>query len=1050
MASLQQIISWFKEGLFPNENQFRQTWLSYWHKSEKIPQTQVFGLQDSLDTLSTGMIYKEPVQNLSDLATTYPNPQKGWSVQVINEKNADGNSLIYQWDGTQWNNTGMVGFPANTVKKAELDEVKDEIAQLGRNINEIDSRFVQTANLYDPSLNVIGQLVNHEGNITNAANWEMSTQIVEPNTEYVIRNGDRYYEAGRTGQLQLQTSSGVKISSVNMASLPDYKGGRVVTTPANCGRAVFNVYGPSTNIDFRDTIEWYKGKDTVPDNYITPRTIAEIVSLQENIEDFKSSQESINNDLYNRTSFSEESQVGSAAAVRLDTSDGYWNQWPQLSELAVITKISLNAARVRTIDADCSILIAQYNDDNTKLVATQIIPLIMPAGQVELDVSDKNITVPAGHFALLKTVSADSKVSYGYGTVSSGNTFWFPVSAGMGTSSNTFASGVLSFDYAFSIKIQRALSIIVEDHERRITVLEENPDAKENEVSIDTVTDVMFMGSSLTSSHYQSKSHSWIERLNDMVDVVIINNGVSGQNLVTNMNMLVGNTALNKDSGNTPKNLKTKYIWWNNSANGTPAGVNGMTQLRNAMEITASYGAKMLLGSEEDYSNISKNLEDTYRAFSAEWDIPYSPMIQVWRKCYPANNPYKGWIASSHAGYRAMAPYNIHRALLEAIPIGRSVKMFKVRTTYKGGTPTISDLAFDDNDQRLKYFTAISAGAANSIATNAIDNLDNHAYDVPGGDNTGVSTAETSIMKRSAAVSFNKFVLIEFILDNVKITKGNFEVTSNVNPLNVYIAVTKNPSTSYTDAPRTEFVATEFTYAGGKIIASIVRDDYDIQRYDKVRIIIEYNGAFSLTNPKFYAYDGVKKVIKSYIDGYQYRRFGTELNPLTSFPLTGHGWALGSGAAIRALPDEIANYTSYNGEKSHLQLSNDNATATKTINIDSCTKVAVRVIACIWPKLATTRFAGTAIENSEYIDATAPQVRTYDYDYGTLRIRINDNIIRESVVMQGWHEIYFEIDVNPTDTALKIELGRKCFVDNSYTNADKPIFIHDISVQKFT
>lgn len=80
--------------------------------------------------------------------------------------------------------------------------------------------------------------------------------------------------------------------------------------------------------------------------------------------------------------------------------------------------------------------------------------------------------------------------------------------------------------------------------------------------------------------------------------------------------------------------------------------------------------------------------------------------------------------------------------------------------------------------------------------------------------------------------------------------------------------------------------------------------------------------------------------------------------------------------------------------------------------------------------------------------ATGPQVTTYDYDYGTLQLRINTNIVRRAIIMQGWHEIYFEIDVNPTDTNLKIELGRKCFVDDSYKNADKPVFIHDVSVQK--
>lgn len=202
MASLQQIISWFKEGLFPTEDQFRQTWLSYWHKSEKIPQSQVFGLQNSLDTLSTGMIYKEPVQNLADLTTTYPNPVKGWSVQVINEKNADGNSLIYQWDGNQWNNTGMVGFPADTVKKSELEEVEEKLesslVQLEAEMHDIESDFDGNTIVYAKKSDVLNAIVivsddtvfnpvsfekgygfiNENGSINSATtSWEVSEYI---------------------------------------------------------------------------------------------------------------------------------------------------------------------------------------------------------------------------------------------------------------------------------------------------------------------------------------------------------------------------------------------------------------------------------------------------------------------------------------------------------------------------------------------------------------------------------------------------------------------------------------------------------------------------------------------------------------------------------------------------------------------------------------------------------------------------------------------------------------------------------------------------------
>lgn len=41
MVSLATIISWFKTGLYPTEDQFRETWLSFWHKSEKIPMAQI-------------------------------------------------------------------------------------------------------------------------------------------------------------------------------------------------------------------------------------------------------------------------------------------------------------------------------------------------------------------------------------------------------------------------------------------------------------------------------------------------------------------------------------------------------------------------------------------------------------------------------------------------------------------------------------------------------------------------------------------------------------------------------------------------------------------------------------------------------------------------------------------------------------------------------------------------------------------------------------------------------------------------------------------------
>lgn len=168
MASLQQIISWFKTGLYPNEDQFRQTWLSYWHKSEKIPQSQIFGLQETIESATQGLIYRPPVATSADLYTTYPDAKTGWAAIV------EATGTIWQCevqsDGTKvWTDTGLREFPANVatqedletlVKKADVanesgtatdkpisqDFYTKEITQIAR---EMDNAFKENSDIGD-------------------------------------------------------------------------------------------------------------------------------------------------------------------------------------------------------------------------------------------------------------------------------------------------------------------------------------------------------------------------------------------------------------------------------------------------------------------------------------------------------------------------------------------------------------------------------------------------------------------------------------------------------------------------------------------------------------------------------------------------------------------------------------------------------------------------------------------------------------------------------------------------------------------------------------
>lgn len=49
MVSIAQILDWFKTGKKPTEPQFRESWLSFWHKEETIPQSAVSNLSATLN-----------------------------------------------------------------------------------------------------------------------------------------------------------------------------------------------------------------------------------------------------------------------------------------------------------------------------------------------------------------------------------------------------------------------------------------------------------------------------------------------------------------------------------------------------------------------------------------------------------------------------------------------------------------------------------------------------------------------------------------------------------------------------------------------------------------------------------------------------------------------------------------------------------------------------------------------------------------------------------------------------------------------------------------
>jgi hypothetical protein len=155
MASLTQIFDWFKENLMPTEAQFQETWKSFWHKSERLPQEQILGLNDNLSlkadkttltalskvvdgkadksdlqNISSGLRNIGEVTNKTDLGAI-SNPQDGDAYTVINEKDTDGNSYIFRYTvkkddegnvvSAEWVNTFLIAFNGDVLTKSKAD-----------------------------------------------------------------------------------------------------------------------------------------------------------------------------------------------------------------------------------------------------------------------------------------------------------------------------------------------------------------------------------------------------------------------------------------------------------------------------------------------------------------------------------------------------------------------------------------------------------------------------------------------------------------------------------------------------------------------------------------------------------------------------------------------------------------------------------------------------------------------------------------------------------------------------------------------------------------
>lgn len=141
MASLKDIFGWFSKSNYPTEKQFQETWKSFWHKSERLPQTQVLGLNDALDEKAT----KRELENIennrkgyfvddTELKAAYPNPKVGWYAYV------GSTGTIWKASGNTWVDSGeSIPSDVDLSAYAKSEDVEFETQKKANDLFRLDN-----------------------------------------------------------------------------------------------------------------------------------------------------------------------------------------------------------------------------------------------------------------------------------------------------------------------------------------------------------------------------------------------------------------------------------------------------------------------------------------------------------------------------------------------------------------------------------------------------------------------------------------------------------------------------------------------------------------------------------------------------------------------------------------------------------------------------------------------------------------------------------------------------------------------------------------------
>ncbi len=346
-----------------------------------------------------------------------------------------------------------------------------------------------------------------------------------------------------------------------------------------------------------------------------------------------------------------------------------------------------------------------------------------------------------------------------------------------------FEKGATATDY------EEYTSYLEDEGKNKITIREVE------EVNISNADKIAFGGCSFTESAWAMKRKSWINKLSQLLDYVVVNYGESGNRIVEITDRIRNNIAKYNSLNVGIRDLKPKYFAMGNIGNESVDAANGLfsdlyrEEVKEFIEAAKSIGSFSILSTDHRIDH-NQLLSALLRQIAKENQTLYHDIGTIGEKIVNLTD-YPDFAGGSHPGTRT----NAHTFLewlwfLAHLPRpDKSIKIFRKRTPYQ--VSSIDDLNYDDNIQRAIRWQEIQVGET------SLDDVSEGLYDRLTDPSVShvVRHDEYISLYKKQSISFPDYALFDIIIPKVKPSEVKIKITGTFTSPTFYLKDNNNPNT---------------------------------------------------------------------------------------------------------------------------------------------------------------------------------------------------------------------------------------------------------------